>query len=198
MYQSYPLQWPTGYKKTPWYNRRKSKFKQTMEAAQNFLRSEVARIGGSNLVISTNVPTRLDGGLYADWMKKKVDDPGVAIYFKRKSKEISLCCDTYQTVWENIYALGKGIEALRSLERHDISEFLDRAFTGFTALPASVPIIHVDIWEILGLTSKPASVDQVYQAYKSQAKKKHPDAGGSTQAFQELQDCYQKALRFFQ
>ena len=197
MYEAYPLQWPEGYKRTQSYIRVNSPFKQSMDAAQQYLRLEVKRLGGTNLVVSTNLPLRQDGQLYADYMRRKIDDPGVAIYFKRRGKYISLCCDNYKTVWENIYALGKGVEALRGLERWGISEFLDRAFTGFTALPDSKPIIAVDIWHVLGLNLKPGTVDEVHSAYRSKAKLCHPDAGGTTQAFQQLQECYQKALKFY-
>lgn len=75
--EAYPLCWPAGYKRTS--PRIQSRFKTTMDAAQRFLRAEVIRLGGSDLIISTNIPVRNDGGLYADWMRKKIDDTGVAI-----------------------------------------------------------------------------------------------------------------------
>jgi hypothetical protein len=169
-----------------------------MDQAQRFLRSEIARLAARDLIVSTNLPVRQDGGLYADYMKRKIDDPGVAIYFRYKGKDVAMCCDQFPTVWENIYALGKGIEALRGMDRWGVSEFMDRAFTGFTALPESSPIVQANIWDVLGLAVKPESVDHVHAAYKAQAKKRHPDAGGTTQLFQELQDAYNKALKFYQ
>lgn len=109
--EAYPLQWSLGYKRTN--SRINSKFKQGMDASQRFLRDEINRLGARNLIVSSNIPVRKDGGLYSDYMSRKMDDPGVAIYFKYKGKDISMCCDQYRSVWENIYALGKGIEALR-------------------------------------------------------------------------------------
>lgn len=197
MKEAYPLHWPAGYQRTAVHRRRPSQFKQSMDRAQKFLREEIKRLGGRDLIVSTNLPLRLDGLLYSDWMKRKIDDPGVAIYFKYKGKDISMCCDQYAAVWENIYALGKGIEALRGMDRWGVSDFLERAFTGFTALPASSAIVQRDIWDVLGLSSKPGTVVELAEAYKSQAKKTHPDAGGTKEAFQELQDAYQKALKFY-
>lgn len=170
-----------------------------MDGAQRFLRDEINRLGGNNLVVSTNLRLRTDGGIYAADLAKRIDDPGVAIYFKYKKKDISMCCDQYLRVWENIYALGKGIEALRGMERWGVSDFLERAFTGFTALPESTSAIAViDIWLVLGLQNKPAYKDQVIDAYKTKAKELHPDVpGGSTEKFQQLQYAYEKALSFY-
>lgn len=194
MYEAYPLQWPDGYKRTN--HRINSRFKTSMDAAQRFLWAEIGRLGGTGLVISTNIPVRQDGGLYSDWMRRKIDDPGVAIYFKYKGKQTSMCCDQYFTVWENIYALGKGIEALRGMDRWGVSEFLDRAFTGFTALPGAV--IMDDIWQTLELGKKPATIDILQYQYRALAKTRHPDAGGTHEQMTRLNDAYQKALSFFQ
>ena len=197
MKEAYPLCWPDGYKRTAPEYRFNSKFKQGMDTAQRFLRMEVQRIGGSDLIVSTNLPVRNDGGLYTDWMKRKIDDPGVAIYFQYKKKSISMCCDQYRSVWENIYALGKGIEALRGMERWGVSDFLERAFTGFTALPSSAVIIQRDIWEVLGLDAKPAKFDDVKNAYRKKSFEVHPDKGGSAAAFQELNSAYNLATQYY-
>jgi hypothetical protein len=195
--EAYPLCWPAGYKRTPSYRRHASAFKQTMDRAQNFLRDEIKRLGGTGLIVSTNLRLRTDGGIYAADMNKLIDDPGVAIYFKYKGKDVSMCCDQYSRVWENLYALGKGIEALRGMERWGVSEFLDRAFTGFAALPSTVIVPYLDVWKALGLPGKPATVGEVTEAYRKQALTVHPDRGGSPDAFNQLQQAYRQALSQF-
>lgn len=192
--QSFPLQWPVGYKRTTW--RQSSSFKQSMDKAQRFLRDEVTRLGGTGLVVSTDLRVRTDGGLYAADMDKLIPDPGVAIYFRYKKKEISMCCDRYRRVWENIYALGKGIEALRGMERWGVSEFIDRAFTGFTALP---PAAGGKPWyEVLGFKQQPISFDEVRQSYLRRARILHPDsATGDVSLFQELGRAYDEAKQIF-
>lgn len=195
--EAYPLQWPVGYKRTA--NRIHSRFEQSMETAQRFLRIEVSRINGKDLIVSTNIPVRKDGMLYTDWMKKKIEDPGVAIYFKYKGKDISMCCDQYLGVWENIYALGKGIEALRSMERWGVSDFLERAFTGFAAIPEVSSYNMPSIWVILGLPGKPAGIDEVHAAYKRKAKEVHPDTpNGNEVEFIQLQTAYKQAKSMFE
>lgn len=198
MYEAYPLQWPAGYKRTPSGVRISSQFKQTMSEAQRFLKKQMEMMKASDLVISTNIPTRKsDGGFYADMINKKIDDPGVAIYFKHKKMDRSMCCDQYVRVWENIYALAKGLEALRGIERWGISEFLDRAFTGFPALPEMIIINQKSIWKILGLDEMPADHQQVRFAYKRKAMELHPDKTGSSEKFIELQHAYKQALSQF-
>lgn len=199
MYETYPLHWPAGYKKTLSVSRIDSQFKQTMNTAQQFLRKEIERLHASDLIISTNIPVRKsDGGFYSEWMNKKLEDPGVAIYFKIKGKDRSMCCDQYVRVWENIYALGKGLEALRGIDRWGISEFLDRAFTGFKALPESSALVQSRIWDVLELKGQPATSEIIRNCYRRIARKVHPDQpGGSADAFSELQEAYRQALQIF-
>lgn len=196
MIDAYPLSWPVGYKRTT--GRISSPFKQSMEKAQQFLRQELNRMGASGLIVSSNIPVRKDGMFYTDWMNRKIDDPGVAIFFVYHGKDVTMCCDQYLRIWENIYALGKAIEALRGLERWGVSDFLDRAFTGFTALPPSITP-EVNIWHVLGLTEKPATLKEVINAYRKKAMVLHPDQpGGNVQMFQDLQDAYEKATQTFE
>ena len=49
--------------------------------------------------------------------------------------------------------------------------------------------------EILNLEKLPASKDDIEAAYKLRAKKLHPDVGGSEEAFQELSEAYEIALK---
>lgn len=184
---AFPLSWPIGYERTK--HQISSNFKQSFDRAQRFLRDEIRKLGGTGLIVSTNLPIRNDGGIYAAYLDKLIDDPGVAIYFKYKGKSISMCCDQYRRVWENIYALGKGIEALRGMERWGVSDFLDRAFTGFAALPPARG--H---WSDILMIGRDASPDVVKSAYRHLAKKYHPDAElGDTERFQEINDAYERA-----
>lgn len=191
MYEAFPLYWPAGYKRTT--VRIGSRFKVTMDSAQRFLHLEINRLGGRELIVSTNIPVRKDGMLYADWMSKKIDDPGVAIYFKYKGKDISMCCDQYERIWENVYALGKGIEALRGMDRWGVSDFLERAFTGFTAIPETIETFNC--FDILEITSK-ADRNEIKQAYHKKAMILHPDKGGDPAEFNKLKVAYDQAITF--
>jgi hypothetical protein len=190
--QAYPLQWPLGYKRT--INRISSRFEQTMDKAQRFLKDELSRLGATKVTVSTNIPVRRDGMLYADCMNKKIDDPGVAVYFHYKGKETVLCCDQYNRIWENIYAIGKTVENLRAINRYGVSDFLNRSFSGFQALPEAIETPYKRAWwEVLEVNPN-ASAEEIKEAYRNKVKKVHPDMGGSTSAFLELQKAYKEAL----
>lgn len=189
--EKYPLHWPFGYKKTDPKKRIGSKFKQTPMNAQEFLHAEISRLGGKNLIVSSNIPVRQDGFMYSDAAGQKLLDPGVAIYFKWKDRDVAMCCDQYLSVWENVYALGKGIEALRGMDRWGVSNFLDRAFTGFMAIEEK----RDRNWnEVLGV-AEDASIDQIKSAYKSLAKQYHPDVNPiSPEKFVEINNAYVEAM----
>lgn len=191
MKQSYPLNWPVGYKRVR--QRIDSRFKQSFSAAQYALKDEVRKLGGTDVVVSTNLRTRGDGNIYYNDLDKLIDDPAVAVYFKYKGKEVSMCCDQYRRVWENMYALSKGIQALRGMERWGVSEFLDRAFTGFTALPAAEQHRY-NWWDILGVPEN-CTEQQVKDAYRNKAKIAHPDVpGGSDDAFKKVYAAYHEGI----
>lgn len=190
MIEAYPLQWPVGYKRSA--SQKSSPFKQTPDKAQRFLRDELYRMGARGLIVSSNVPVKKDGSLYSDLMSSVIPDAGVAIYFEYKGKKTVMCCDKYQRVWENIYALGKGIEALRGMDRWGVSEFMDRAFTGFKALPEST---DTSSWyDILGI-DKMANADKIKEAYRKMAQVHHPDTGGSVDMFNKVNKAYQQGLQ---
>jgi hypothetical protein len=86
-------------------------------------------------VISTNLQVRLDGLPRAD--QRAPADPGAALYFVMDGHRRCVPCDAYTKVEQNLAAIAATLEALRALERHG-SGIMERAFTGFTALPASI------------------------------------------------------------
>ena len=89
-------------------------------------------MGGSGVILSTNIPLRNDGLPYAN--SREPNDPGVAVYFQHKKREMCFACDAFKTVRENAYSIGKTIEALRGIERWGASDMMERAFRGFAAL----------------------------------------------------------------
>jgi hypothetical protein len=62
-----------------------SKFKITHSAAFENLQTEASRFGATGLIVSSNAPLRkTDGTPYREALTERVDDPGVALYFRRK------------------------------------------------------------------------------------------------------------------
>lgn len=133
MEDAFPLQWPMGRTRTPPTHRIWGPFKGTPGAVRDNMLEEVKRMGGRNVIVSTNIPVRRDGLPFAN--AREPDDPGVAVYFHRGKDRVCFACDQYDRVWKNMRAIAKTIEAMRGIERWGSKEMLDRAFTGFAALP---------------------------------------------------------------
>lgn len=193
MVEAYPLYWPGEYPRTK--HQKVSRFTTTLVKARDFVKDEIKRLGGKNPVISTNIPLKGDGDLRADWSKFRMDDTGVAVYFTHNGNQVCLCCDQYQKVWDNLHAVGRTIAALRQIDRDGVSDFLNRAFTGFKALPAESELPKKSIWEVLSMlpTHDTATITR---QYRIRAKKAHPDAGGSQAEFIELQAAYTRAIEY--
>lgn len=134
MTEAYPLQWPVGRARAT--KKKPDPFKVPEGKVRQDLLRELNLMRVDRYVISSNLMIRNDGLPYAN--QRQPEDSGVALYFTRKGKEICISCDQYYTVNANLRAISKTIEAIRGMERWGTEEMVDRAFTGFAALPESV------------------------------------------------------------
>lgn len=185
MAEAFPLYWPEGWARTRY--RERSRFKTGFGAARNVLFAEIERMGGSRVIVSTNVPLRIDGLPRANMPEP--GDPGVAVYFRHKGRDMVFACDKFVVVRDNVYAIAKTIEALRGIERWGASDMMERAFKGFAQLTASRP------WrEVLGLEGV-IRRDDVEHTYRRLAFVCHPDRGGDPAKWHELQQAREQALR---
>lgn len=198
---AYPLQWPVGWKRAP--SRKEARFStkgysrnarelSVSDGVDRVLR-ELDRMGytRNDVVISTNVELRLDGLPRSD--RSPPADPGCAVYWRtRKGENKVMAIDIYDRVADNLAAVAATLEAMRAIERHGGAAILDRAFTGFTALPA--PSATRNWWDVLQVP-KHSTREAVKTAYRSLASKHHPDKpGGSHAAMAELNAAQEAAL----
>lgn len=168
--EAYPLTWPPGRPRQ--HQPQTARFSTLLGAAIRDVQNEVARLGGSNLVISSNLPLRLDGMPYAK--AAQPSDRGVAVYFTHKRRPMCFACDRWNLVEDNMRAIAKTIEALRGIERWGSGQMVEQAFTGFMALAAPE-----QPFQVLGV--KPdASIEEIDEAHRRLAMKHHPDRGGDT------------------
>lgn len=152
--KSYPLSWPEGWKRAKLrmsakFSRREDqkygaqgqplyREKKDLSVADSVKRvlGELQRMGirDWNIIISSNVPLRLDGLPRSD---KEPFDPGAAVYWKKKDADAMRCMaiDQYTRVADNLAAIAATLEAMRAIERHGGAQILERAFLGFAALP---------------------------------------------------------------
>jgi hypothetical protein len=207
----YPLQWPVGWKRTPPETRAFGRFGKatsnvgggwrrvndiTLYQATTRLLQELDRMGihSDDIVLSTNVPVRLDGMPRSD--AKAPADPGVAVYWLDKGAQRCMAIDQYTKVEMNVAALAATIEAMRAIERHGGAAILDRAFTGFTALPSPIVAGMKRPWrDVLEYGNGPANEAEIQRNYRILAKDYHPDRqGGDGTKMAELNVARDEAM----
>jgi hypothetical protein len=182
MNEAFPLSWPTGWKRTKPNSRIKSPFKASFASSRDKLLNELKLLNAEKVVLSSNITLRRDGLPYAN--APEPPDPGAAVYFELKQKPMCLACDQYRLVRENIMAIAKTVEALRGIERWGASDMMERAFTGFLALPEKASTPWREVLELGGDRSLTREI------IETQAKKllraHHPDRGGDVDKFQQI------------
>ena len=192
----YPLSWPDGWPRSK--ARARSQFGKNRQAgphsmatALDFLQGELSRLGVSKELLSTNVQLKLNGEPYSK--PGIVFDPGAACYFELNGKPVSLACDKWDRVEDNVWAIARHIEALRGQDRWGVGS-IEQAFRGYAALPAIGESSASDWWKTLGVPVN-ADVHQVRQAYRLLVKKHHPDAGGDAELFNRVQKAMERFER---
>lgn len=190
--RAYPLQWPEGWPRAKLreparFHKKEARRSDGVATAAYKVQRDLSIADGCGrvlavlsamgvpdyeVVVSTNVEPRLDG------MPKSTgsalgSDPGVAVYWKRKGKRQCIAVDRYDRVADNLAAIAATLDAMRAIDRHGGAQILDRAFTGFIALPAP------EQWfTILGVGAS-ASRAEIEAAHGRLAMKHHPDRGGT-------------------
>lgn len=186
----YPLCWPNNVPRRPPHLRGRPAFQErSVSSAINFVLAEINRLNGrrydvtdKSVIVSTNLRLRQDGLPYSD--QAQPQDTGVAVFFslrfarngKWHERHTVLSCDRWCKVAINLTAIGKDIEAQRSRERWGCTS-VEQAFQGYLAIPERCGVRPW--WEILGVPST-ASPDVIVDAYRSLAKRFHPDAAGES------------------
>lgn len=198
---AYPLQWPAGWKRTPASGRDRAKFGKasrakagggwengrqlTIAEAVDRVRKQLSMMGihDDDLVLSTNLVLRLDGLPRSG--QAEPADPGVAVYwtdrYDRSQPPTCMAIDCYDRVADNLAAVAATLDAMRAIERHGGAAILERAFSGFTALPGPAAEDWRDVLDPL---------DPEY-SYKVQRSRHHPDNGGDAAAFARVQRAYE-------
>lgn len=113
------------------------------------------------------------------------EDRAVSVTFSAgKHINRTITIDRFERPVDNLWALAIGLDAIRLNEERGLD---DVAVQMYQALPAPR---QRDPWEVLGLRSD-ADMDAIEAVYRAKAKRLHPDAGGSIEAFRELQEAYE-------
>lgn len=203
-----PLSWPMGKPRTPADERKHGRFgkrnssgyglkevtvadgrDRVTEALDKFTRrGQTYRVPPDSIIISTDLALRNDG--FPRSGQREPSDPGVAVYFKLDGQAQCIPCDVYHRIADNLAAVADCIEALRTLERHDAS-LMRAAFTGFAQLASPEAMGRPHWRQVLNTDSH--DIEQVRKAYRAALRTAHPDKGGSSEAFHEVQEAWNQA-----
>jgi hypothetical protein len=187
MVGSFPLHWPSGYTRTD--KPKSSAFKVTFAKARDEAIKQIRILGGNAVIISSNIPVRLNGLPYANF--SKVDDPGIAIYFTYNNEQVVFCCDKWDKPEANMKAIANTIDAIRGMNRWGVSEMMQRMFTGFKQLPEHTSSLKW--WEVFDI-DKNSTEQEIKSQYRCLIQIHHPDKGGKREDFDAIQEAYKQAI----
>jgi len=208
---NYPLTWPDGWPRTESGWRENGKFSTkstrytdhgsyqqttglTTSGAVTRVIEEIRRMGidVEDIIISTNIKTRLDG--FPRSGQRAPDDPGAAVYWQEDDRHRVIAIDRYHKVEHNLAAIAATIAAMRGIERWGGAKILERVFKGFDALPSPEDVEPGNPWWEELRTNQDAPHQEIQLAYRRRRKETHPDMdGGSTTAFMAVQAAYDVA-----
>lgn len=185
---NYPLTWPKGWRRTK--APRDAAFKHERRALSVMdglvrVKTELRMLHAvpESIIVSTNVEVRKDGFPRSD--RGEPDDHGVAVYWKTHAQDPMhkvMPIDHYNRVADNLAAVATCLWSIRAMERHGGSFIVERAFTGFLALPAP------NTWRaVLGFAEEEMPLlTNVRKVYRELCNVHHPDLGGSDAKMAEL------------
>lgn len=185
MDREYKLNWPTDEPRTPEAQRRtKSNFSMSFDRGLRSIEAELVRFRAMDVRLTHN-----------DNRRSKPRDAAASLFFKLGGRDISICCDIYYDVQDNVRAIGKIVEAMRTIERFGGQHLSQKSFTGFVALPPPK-----DCWKILGIAKSVGEAlsmkmrkEFVTDAFRERAKEGH-GAGADMAALTEARDDALKQL----
>jgi hypothetical protein len=189
---SFPLRWPDGQKRRLGVRRENARFKISLSAARDHLINELKLLGARNIVISSDLHTRIDGLPYAN--QRQPHDTGVAVYFRYDKENMVFACDKWRKVEHNIRAVGKTIEAIRGISRWGSTDMMKRAVGAFKELPAQP---EAENWRRVLNIGYDEKVDlrKVKEQYRKLSRIHHADMGGNEEEMKRVNIAWEAAQR---
>lgn len=191
-----PDKWPGRARPDGWKAKR-SPFKgHNWSRIERELQEEIARINGRDITLALDIRRvgdfRADGGIRAD--ASPVTSRLVISFTRPDGRRLVFPCDAYAFWQDNVWAVRLSLEALRSVDRHGVTQG-DQQYEGFAALPPGAghggltpESARELIAELSGFEIAALAFPSVYVSAVQKARKKaHPDAGGTTEQMQELE-----------
>lgn len=184
--------WTTGFTA----ERKNSPFGASYADTLDLLERELWHLGAREVVLMLALQ---ESDIRRDGMPRaqaRPAHPGVILAFDSIHGPLKYATDTFRDWQSNLRAIALGLESLRRVDRYGITKRGEQ-YTGWKQLPACTePVMSTQqAARILadggGTDAGVVLVDaQVAKtAYRLAAQRVHPDAGGSTEAFQRLNEA---------
>lgn len=186
MADAYPPHWPEGWSRTSRPD--SSQFRTGLNGALKNVRESLTKFANdsgkkvSSVVISSNVTLS----------EQNPPDAGVAIYFDWDNMSTCIAVDRYKKVEENLQAIHHCIQAKRTMLRHGGLNLVRAAFRGYAALPPPENLDKPLLWWEILKCSKEASPGAVRAAYKKARISAHPDGGGSSEKWHQVEAAWEQ------
>lgn len=214
--EPFPLHWPTSYRRVPSGQRKQclDPIRAHGKDIYYHVMSELMRINAHSLILSTNLP--LLEGIPTFAIEPVSQDPGVALWFTWHDQPMVIANDTFKTVRENLYAVGRLITNFRVAYGLGMAQSIERMLAGLRIDPEAFTRTHADEepfytppepdlagpragwWHVFGFQSIfEASLKEAESRYRQQVHQAHPDRGGSNEAMRIFNEAIEQARQHF-
>lgn len=181
--------WPAGLRFRPiqqWpgeltRSRRRSPFEATLGATQALLGRELRALSAKTVVIQLAIgetDLRNDGLPRAS---ARPEHPGVILSLESPYGPLSYPCDTFTDWQSNLRGIALALEALRKVDRYGVTKNGEQ-YRGWRQLEGGAKSGPMTVAEARAFMAQ-------HGDYRTAARKLHPDAGGSVEEFQRLQEA---------
>ncbi len=133
----------------------------------------------------TNTPR----GSHLKGSGQSLDDRSVTLKYTKDKRTINLTMDKQDRAVDNLRVLYLATEAIRMNEKRGIADVVKSAY-----LQLDGPTQKRNPYEVIGLFDN-TPLDVCEAVYKVKVKELHPDVGGSTEKFMELQLAIEEIRR---
>lgn len=190
------VDWPHWAERTPPAERERThKFKVSLGEAIDDIEVELEnRLGVDDWRLSTAAPARKsDGRPYAE---ASHDDPGAVVRWSMDGAQYAVAADGYTDIRDNVRAIGIYISEKRKMENRPVRTGQDEFATARLPSGDEDDVVVAGTkppHEILGVA--PDAPDATVKgAFRELLKERHPDHGGTSEEFAQLQQAREAML----